>query len=87
VKANKFPNGVVSELTTNTKYEFRVRVQGSMVRLQFSAIFADFRRKNGVFLKNQCYHIFAKTSSSLIKKAIFSPIFGENIFKNTSVLA
>jgi hypothetical protein len=26
-----------------------------MLWSQFSAIFEDFRQKNGVFLKNQCY--------------------------------
>jgi hypothetical protein len=36
---------------------------------QLSAIFANFRRKIGVFLKNQCYdQNFAKTSSSLSQK-------------------
>jgi hypothetical protein len=29
--------------------------QGSMLLSQFSAIFDNFRRKIGVFLKNQCY--------------------------------
>jgi hypothetical protein len=48
-------------------------------------IFWDFclfsAKKISVFLKNQCYdQIFAKTSSSLSKKAnIFAKYFGENI--------
>jgi hypothetical protein len=34
---------------------------GSMLRSQFSAIFANLRRKNWRFLKNQCYdHNFCK---------------------------
>jgi hypothetical protein len=38
-----------------------------------SAVFANFRQKIGAFLKNQCYgNFFAKTMSSLMKKAIFS---------------
>jgi hypothetical protein len=42
---------------------------GSMLWSQFSAIFASFLRKNGVFLKNQCYdQILGKTRSSLRKK-------------------
>jgi hypothetical protein len=43
----------------------------------FSAIFANFRRKNGVFLKNKCFdQILAKTTP------IFYPnFFGENIFR------
>jgi hypothetical protein len=40
-----------------------------MLLLQFSAIFGNFRQKNGVFLKNQRYdRIFAKASSNLSKK-------------------
>jgi hypothetical protein len=40
-----------------------------MLWSQFLAIFAIFRQKNGVFLKNQCYdQIFAKNKSSLSKK-------------------
>jgi hypothetical protein len=50
---------------------------------QFSAILGNFRRKIGVFLKNQCYdHIFVKTSCSLSKNAVFfAEFFGENILK------
>jgi hypothetical protein len=50
---------------------------------QFSAIFANFRRKIGVFLEKQCYdHFFAKTSRSLKNKTpFFCQIFGENILK------
>jgi hypothetical protein len=39
---------------------------------QFSAIFANFRRKIGVFLKKHCYdNFFVKTSSCLSKKRQF----------------
>jgi hypothetical protein len=55
------------------KYIFVFRAlfkyQGSMLWSQFSAIFANFRRKIGVFSKtNVMIIIFAKTSSSLSKK-------------------
>jgi hypothetical protein len=55
-----------------------------MLSSQFSANFANFLQKIGVFLKNQCCdQIFAKTSCSLSKKTpIFSLNFsGENISK------
>jgi hypothetical protein len=46
-------------------------------------IFAYFRRKNGVFLKHQCYGpIFGKTSCSLSKKRqYFRHIFRRNILR------
>jgi hypothetical protein len=34
--------------------------QGSLLRSQFSAIFANFLQKMGVFLKNQSYDIFLR---------------------------
>jgi hypothetical protein len=41
----------------------QVSLQGSMLRSQLSAIFDHFRRKLGVFPKNQyCDQIFAKFS-------------------------
>jgi hypothetical protein len=36
-------------------YGLNMAAQGSMLWSQSSSIFANFRRKNGVFLKNQCY--------------------------------
>jgi hypothetical protein len=54
----------------------------------FPRFFANFRRKNGVYLKNIWYdNIFTKTISSLSKTTvgqnanIFAKFFGENIFK------
>jgi hypothetical protein len=45
---------------------FTTGSQGSMLCSQLSAIFANFRHKNGVFLKNQCYDpIFANSSCNL----------------------
>jgi hypothetical protein len=46
--------------------------QGSMLRSQFSAIFANFRRQIGVFLKYQCYdQLFSKFSFVLSQKCQF----------------
>jgi hypothetical protein len=43
-----------------------------MLWSQFSAIFDNFRQKNGVFLKNQCYdQNFAKFSFILSQKRQF----------------
>jgi hypothetical protein len=55
--------------------------QGSMLWSQFSAIFANFRRKIGFFLVNQCYdHILQKLAVVWAKNAkMFAKIFGENI--------
>jgi hypothetical protein len=55
--------------------------QGSMSWSQFSAIFANFLRKNGVFLKNQRYdQNFAKFTFVLSqKRQFFANFFGENI--------
>jgi hypothetical protein len=58
-------------------------VRGSMFWSQFSAIFANFRRKNWRFShKPLCYdQIFAKSSSCWSKKTpILSPIFSAKIF-------
>jgi hypothetical protein len=45
--------------TTTTAFGQQVRT-GLKFQSQFSAVFANFRRKNGVFLTNQFYgHIFA----------------------------
>jgi hypothetical protein len=54
-----------------------------MLWLQFSTIFANFRWKNGVFLKKQCYvPNFAKSRSILNRNAnFFAKCFGENTFK------
>jgi hypothetical protein len=38
----------------------------------FLQFFSNFRRKNGVFIKNQCYNIFLETSSSMSKKYQYS---------------
>jgi hypothetical protein len=56
--------------------------QGSMLLSQFSAIFANFQRKIGVFIKIQCSEqFFSRTSSSLGKKPpLFSPNFSAKIF-------
>jgi hypothetical protein len=56
---------------------------GSMLWSQFSAIFANFGEKNGVFLKS---HVMIKFLHNLalfwVKNANFLPnFFGENIFK------
>jgi hypothetical protein len=51
---------------------------------QFSAIFVKFLRKNGIFLKKQCFdQIFAKKLAVVWAKNadIFDKFFGENIFK------
>jgi hypothetical protein len=57
--------------------------EGSMLWSQFSAIFANFWRKNCVFLKNQSYdNIFSKFAFvSSQKRQFFAKYFVENIFK------
>jgi hypothetical protein len=48
-------------------------VLGSMFWSQFSAIFVNFRRKNGGFLSNQCYDkMFAKLAVVWAKTPNFS---------------
>jgi hypothetical protein len=66
---------------------FGLTFQGSILWSQFSAIFPDFGRKFGVFLKNQCYDAnFAKTSSSLTKKRqFFRQSFRRKYFKNHNI--
>jgi hypothetical protein len=61
--------------------------QGSMLWSQYSAIFANFRRKNGVLLKSHCYdQIFAKSSISLSKKmSVFLLNFSAKFFKNHNI--
>jgi hypothetical protein len=58
-----------------------------MLWSQFSAIFANFRGKNGIFLKNQCYdHILHNLALFWVKNAnFFAEFFGENIFKNHNI--
>jgi hypothetical protein len=54
------PGPVRQSLQFNFTWHVRLNHQGSIVWSQFSAIFDNFRQKNGVFLKNQCYEqIFA----------------------------
>jgi hypothetical protein len=56
--------------------------QGSMLRSQFSAIFTNCLRKNGVFLINQCYdQLIAKFSIvfCIKKRQFLRRFFGENI--------
>jgi hypothetical protein len=54
---------------------------GSMLRSQFSAIFANFRWKNAFFLKTNATHSYSlcKTSANL-KTLIFSPYFSAKTF-------
>jgi hypothetical protein len=48
------------------------RTRGSMLWAQFSAIFANFQRKNWHFLKSQCYnHFFCKIAFCLSQKSKF----------------
>jgi hypothetical protein len=55
--------------------------QGLMLWSQFSAIFDNFQRKNGVFLKNQCYdQIFHNLALFWVKNAnLVAEFFCENI--------
>jgi hypothetical protein len=54
-----------------------------MLWSQFSAIFSNFRRKNGVFLKYQCYGqiIFKFGFVSSQKRQFLAKLFCKNIFK------
>jgi hypothetical protein len=54
---------------------------GRMSWSQFSAIFDNFQRKNGVFLKNQCYdQIFHNLALFWVKNAnLVAEFFCENI--------
>jgi hypothetical protein len=59
-----------------------------MLRSQYSAIVAYFRRKNSVLIKNQCYdHIFAQSSCSLSKKTanFLCQNFRRKYFKNHNI--
>jgi hypothetical protein len=72
----------------NTKFKTSAWCeQGSMLWSQFSAIFANFRRKNWRFLKNQCYdQNFAKFSFILSQKRLFFRwIFRRKYFKNHNI--
>jgi hypothetical protein len=44
---------------------------GSILWAQFFVIFANFRQKFGVFLKNQCYDQVFAEASSILSKHIF----------------
>jgi hypothetical protein len=61
------------------------QIQGSMLWSQFSAIFANFLQKIGVFLKNQCYDQIFLFALFCGENAIFAEFFGENIFKNHNI--
>jgi hypothetical protein len=58
-----------------------------MLWSQFSAVFAKFRRKNGVYLNKQCCDVnFAKISSILNKKLqFFRQFFRRKYFKNHNI--
>jgi hypothetical protein len=57
-----------------------------MLWSQFSAIFDNFRRKNAVFLKNECYdQIFSKFSFVLCQKRQFLQIYWRKYFKNHNI--
>jgi hypothetical protein len=53
-----------------------------MLWSQFSAIFANFRQKIGVFIQTNLWSFFQKLAVVWAKNAnIFAKFFGENIFK------
>jgi hypothetical protein len=60
---------------------------GSMLWSQFSAIFPNFRRKNGVFIKYQCYDQFLTKFSFVFseKRQYFRKIFRRKYFKNHNI--
>jgi hypothetical protein len=61
--------------------------QGSMFWSQFSAIFANFRRKMGVFLKKQCYDQDFEYFSFVLsqKRQLFRWIFRRKYLKNHNI--
>jgi hypothetical protein len=58
------------------KAALKAWLQGSVLWSQFSAIFPNFRRKIGGFLKNQCYDENFVLSQ---KCQFFAEFFGETI--------